>query len=32
MIPEGFTPEEFKRMVTQATLAVSALVYVEMFN
>jgi hypothetical protein len=32
MIPEGFTPEEFARVVTQAALAVSALVYVEMFN
>lgn len=32
MIPAGFTPEEFKRIVTQATLAVSALVYVELYN
>ena len=29
MIPQGITPEEFMRIVTQATLAVEALVYVE---
>ena len=32
MIPEEFTPEEFTRIVTQATLAVEALVYVELYN
>jgi hypothetical protein len=32
MIPQGYTPEEFARVVTQATLAVSALMYVELYN
>ena len=29
MIPQGMTPEEFTRVVTQATLAVMACVYAE---
>jgi hypothetical protein len=32
MIPRGITPEEFAHMVCQATLAVEALVYVELNN
>lgn len=32
MIPEGFTPEEFERVVTQSALAVTALIYVELYN
>ena len=29
MIPRGMTPEEFLRVVTQATLAVMACIYAE---
>ena len=29
MIPQGMTPEEFTRVVTQATLAVMACMYAE---
>jgi hypothetical protein len=32
MIPKGITQEEFARMICQATLAVEALVYVELYN
>jgi hypothetical protein len=32
MIPQGYTPEEFERILTQAALAVSALMYVEVYN
>ena len=32
MKPEGLTFEEFARQVCQATLAVTALVYAEMYN
>ncbi len=32
MKPQGMTQEEFERIVTQATLAVSACVYVEINN
>ena len=32
MIPQGITPEEFGRIICQATLAVEALVYVELYN
>jgi len=32
MIPRGFTPEEFAQMVCQTTLAVEALIYVELYN
>jgi hypothetical protein len=32
MIPQGYTPEEFARVVTRATLAVRALIYVELYN
>jgi hypothetical protein len=32
MKPDGMTFEEFARQMCQATLAVTALVYVEMYN
>gem|GEM_PF-4954731 len=32
MIPQGMTPEEFLRIVTQATLAVEAVIYSEIYN
>jgi hypothetical protein len=32
MIPQGYTPEEFERVITQAALAVRALIYVELYN
>ncbi len=32
MKPEGLTFDEFARQVCQATLAVTALVYAEMYN
>jgi hypothetical protein len=32
MIPKGVTPEQFAIIVCQTTLAVEAVVYVEMFS
>ena len=32
MIPQGITPEEFGRIICQATLAVEAVIYSEIYN
>jgi hypothetical protein len=32
MIPEGMTPEQFASIICQATLAVEAVIYAEIFS
>jgi hypothetical protein len=32
MIPKGMTPEQFASIICQATLAVEAVMYAEMYN
>jgi hypothetical protein len=32
MIPEGMTPKQFASIICQATLAVEAVMYAEMYN
>ena len=32
MIPKGVTPEQFAAIICQATLAVEAVMYAEMYN